>query len=100
MQSARPLDPANSHRPQQPPLSPAPPPKFSPPGRAHPLQLYAWIELGIGACALLALFGYYLERIGQTPGLYYANMDGFKDNLSHIACISPELSRAGNHMIM
>lgn len=27
------------------------------PGRQHPLRLYAWIELGIGACGLLALFG-------------------------------------------
>ena len=26
-------------------------------GRQHPLRLYAWIELGIGACGLLALFG-------------------------------------------
>jgi spermidine synthase len=25
--------------------------------RQHPLRLYAWIELGIGACALVALFG-------------------------------------------
>ncbi len=25
--------------------------------RRHPLRLYAWIELGIAACALLALFG-------------------------------------------
>lgn len=27
------------------------------PGRQHPMRLYAWIELGIGICALLALFG-------------------------------------------
>ncbi len=26
-------------------------------GRQHPLRLYAWIELGIGVCGLLALFG-------------------------------------------
>src|SRR5579863_5733828 len=26
-------------------------------GRQHPLRLYAWIELGIGACGLVALFG-------------------------------------------
>jgi len=25
--------------------------------RRHPMRLYAWIELGIGACGLLALFG-------------------------------------------
>src|SRR5579863_7284493 len=25
--------------------------------RQHPLRLYAWIELGIGACGLVALFG-------------------------------------------
>jgi len=25
--------------------------------RRHPLRLYAWIELGIGACAILAVFG-------------------------------------------
>ncbi len=26
-------------------------------GRQHPMRLYAWIELGIGVCGLLALFG-------------------------------------------
>ena len=26
-------------------------------GRQHPLRLYAWIELGIGVCGLVALFG-------------------------------------------
>ena len=32
--------------------------------RQHPMRLYAWIELGIGACGLLALFGMpWIDRI-------------------------------------
>src|SRR5258708_9335094 len=39
-----------------------------------------------------------LEASGvlAKDGLFYVIFD----NLPHIACISPELSRAGNHMIM
>jgi spermidine synthase len=45
-------------------------------GRQHPLRLYAWLELGIGVCGLLALFGMplidrvYITAVGHgLPGI-------------------------------